>query len=228
MPDANGQMYLSDFRSELQARGFDGFSAADLNTLVNRGYLYIARKFPWYWKLDRQTLAYPSSGYFDVADTSTNFPGLKNIRSVILKNIPQSGQNQLLEAIDDEAYDTKYRIEFLNGTTGYSSVYYIEGTKLWVLPLLPSASQAQATVEVNYHKRPIPMASDLSVPVTPVDLDELILLAALVRCHKRANEPTLAAVAQAELEEAFDDLRDLEGDRLETLQERVLPDDSWA
>lgn len=228
MPDANGQMYLSDYRTELQARGFDGFSAADLNTLVNRGYLYIARKFPWYWKLSQQTLAYPSSGYFDVSDTSTNFLGLKNIRSIILKNVPQSGQNQLLEAIDDEAYDTKYRLDFLNGVTGYGEVYYIEGSKLWLLPLLPTSAQAIATVEVNYHKRPVPMSGDLSVPVTPIDLDELILLAALVRCHKRANEPTLASVAQMELEEAFDDLRDLEGDRLETLQERVSPDNTWA
>ena len=44
MPNAAGQMFLSDYVAELQAMGFDGYSPADLESYINRGYFYVARK----------------------------------------------------------------------------------------------------------------------------------------------------------------------------------------
>jgi hypothetical protein len=83
------------------------------------------------------------------------------------------------------------------------------------------------TIELRFNKRPVALTADGQVAVTPVDYDELIVTAALVRAHKRANEINLAMVAQADLDEAFDDMKDLEATRAQDLQERVVPDDGW-
>jgi hypothetical protein len=48
-----------------------------------------------------------------------------------------------------------------------------------------------------------------------------------VRAHTRSNEISLAQLARLDVEEAFDDMRDLEEDRMEEEMTRVLPDDSW-
>jgi hypothetical protein len=60
-----------------------------------------------------------------------------------------------------------------------------------------------------------------------VDYDELILLAALSRAHKRANEINLAMIVEQDLQEAFGDMLDLEGTRMQDQQERVTPDNGW-
>ena len=226
MPDANGQMFLSDFRAELQARGFDGFNAADLNSMINRGYFYVARKFPWYWKQATASIPYPASGSISVADTSVDFPGLKNVRAVYLEGVPNAQSKVRLTPLDDkEAFDRVYA-EVDRGVTGTPNSYWIDENKLYALPKLASAGSA--TLEIHYNKRPAALTADSSIAVTPVDLDEAILLAALARCHKRALETNLAMSVQMELEEFFDDLKDLEGDRADDLQERVQPDNQWA
>jgi hypothetical protein len=63
--------------------------------------------------------------------------------------------------------------------------------------------------------------------LTPVHLDEAIKLASRISAHTRANEPTLAAIAESDLEEIFDDMRDDEENIMEEQQERVKPDDTW-
>ena len=217
---------LSDFRSELLVRGFDGFSAADLNAMINRGYFYVARKFPWYWKQASFSFPYPASGSVSVADTNANVTGFKNMRAVYLVGVPNGNSKVRLTPLDStEAFDGKF-VELGRGVTGVPDSYFINQDQLYLLPKL--SSPGAATVEIHFNKRPAAMAADGAVPVTPVDLDEAILLAALDRCHKRALEPQFAAVVQMELEEFFDDMRDLEGDREEDLQERVRPDNSWA
>lgn len=226
MPDVNGQMFLSDFRTELKNRGFDGFADSELNTLINRGYFYVARKFPWYWREDDVTLAFPASSSLAVGDLSASTPGLKNVRAVFMKNIPSTGVITRLDALDeDEFYNTWWQ-EYESGVTGIPQKYFIDKQVMWLLPKV--GASYSGSLEIHYHKRPQALSSDSSISIMPVDLDEVILLAALVRCHKRSQEPGLATVAQIDLEEAFDDLRDLEGTRYEDLQERVRPDDTWA
>jgi hypothetical protein len=72
-----------------------------------------------------------------------------------------------------------------------------------------------------------PTANYTDVPITPPHLDEAIVSAAKVRCHKRANELTLATNERADLEEAFDDMRDDEAELVDEGVERVSPDDTW-
>jgi hypothetical protein len=225
MPDANGQMFLSDFRTELQARGFDGFNAADLNSMINRGYFYIARKFPWYWRQATASIPYPAAGFVSVADTSVDFPGFKNVRAVYLEGVTPQSKVRLIPLDDKDAFDRVFA-EVDRGVTGTPNSYWIDENKLYALPKLSPVGSAQ--LEIHYNKRPAAMTADSSIAVTPVDLDEGILLAALYRCHKRALETDLAMSAQMELMEFFDDLKDLEGDREDDLQERVRPDNQWA
>jgi hypothetical protein len=225
VPDANGQMFLSDFRAELQARGFDGFAAADLNSMINRGYFYVARKFPWYWKQATASIPYPAAGFINIADTSPDFPGLKNIRAVYLEGLTAQSKVRLTPLDDKDAFDRTFA-EVDRGVTGTPNSYWIDENKLYALPKLDSVGSA--TLEIHYNKRPAALTNDSSIAVTPVDLDEAILLAALYRCHKRALETDLAMGIQVELGEFFDDLKDLEGDRADDLQERVRPDNQWA
>jgi len=194
--------------------------------MINRGYFYIARKFPWYWRQQTTSIAYPAGGSISVADTSANFPGLKNIRAVFLIGVPTPTSKVRLTAIDEkDAFDQHFS-DIARGVTGTPSVYWVDENTLYALPKL--ASVGSATLEIHYNKRPVALTADSSIAVTPVDLDEAILMAALFRCHKRALEIPLAMAVQVELEELLDDMKDLEGDREDDLQERVLPDNQWA
>lgn len=228
MPDANGQFQLQDFREELNARGFDGYTPAQLNTLINRGYFYIARKFEWYWRQTTANVVIPSNGQIDVADTGT-LTGFKNIESVYVKDAPSAGKYSRIEAVNENEFRTKWwppANESPASTQDTPEVYYIDGKILHILPLL--TSPGVASVDLKYYRRPQALATDTAVSIMPVDLDEAILLAALVRCHKRANEFTNAAVATNDLDEMIDDLKDLEGTRMLDQQDRVIPDTSWA
>ena len=71
------------------------------------------------------------------------------------------------------------------------------------------------------------MVNPTDVPITPQHLDEAIMIAAIIRCHKRSNEPTLAQLAEQDLEEFFDDMRDDEEELMGEKQDRVKPDRTW-
>jgi hypothetical protein len=220
--DSNGQMQLVDFRNELINRGFDGFLPADLNQLVNRGYFFLARKVPWYWGVSNYSVAVPTTGQIPVNDVG-NVLGFKSMEAVYYKRTANSYER--LHPLTESEFRNSHLPNFQEGVKGEPSVYYIDGQTLWVLPAPTSAGTK--TVELRYNKRPTAMVADTDVPVTPVDYDELILLAALSRAHKRANEVSLAMVVEQDLQEAFGDMLDLEGTRMQDQQERVTPDDGW-
>jgi hypothetical protein len=222
MPDANGQMTLADFRQELKNRGFDGFSDQDLNQLINRGYFYVARKTQTYWDSKDFSAPVPADGKLSVLDTGA-INGFKSVEAVYIKN---GDKYERLDPIDDSLFRERYVPEYQRGASaGQPSVYYIDGNTLWLLPKMNSVGSA--TVELRYNSRPTPLTADGMVPITPVDYDEVIMLSGLIRAHKRANEMQMAIVVQADLDEAFDDIRDLEQTRMRDTQERVTPDNTW-
>lgn len=222
MPNAYGQMTLADFRTELINRGFDGFLPADLNALINRGYFYLARKVPWYWGVNDYSVAVPANGQISVSDVGTLL-GFKSVEAVYYKRA--ADQYQRLAPLSESDFRSNYLPQYQEGVKGEPSNYYIDGSTLWVLPA--PQTPGTKTIEIRYYKRPAAMVADSDVPVTPVDYDELILTAALVRAHKRANEISLAMAAQQDLEEAFGDMLDLENTRMQDQQERVTPDNQW-
>lgn len=227
MPDANGQKYAVDLVTELQSRGFDGFTPADLLEFVNRGYFHVARKSQWTWERtsDTFTLA-PGAAYV------TLWPGaggeLPNFRGIENLYVTTAGQRRKLEVLSDDDFFTKWLYKDLTAadSRGEPAGYYVYQNRLYILP----PPQGSRDFIANYHQRVTRLTANADatgLPITPIHLDEAILTAALIRCHQRANEPTLAAIAQGDLDEFFDDMRDDEENLMEEQPDRVKPDDTW-
>ena len=224
MPDANGKFYLSDYIAELKARGFDGFSDADLTTFVNRGYFHIARKAPWYWEetTDTFTIA-PGASSVDLWPAGGGeLPYFKTLDKLF---VTTAGHTARLKPMDDEEFFDHYLSQDLTSSSlrGEPTKYYVYNGKLYILRP-PNASR---DFRAHFHRRVAPLVNPTDQPLTPQHLDEAILTAAIIRCHKRSNEPTLAALAQADLEEFFDDMRDDEEMLMGEQQDRVRPDNTW-
>lgn len=224
MPDGNGRYYFSDYVAELQARGFDGFSPADLKTYINRGYFHIARKSRWYWEETTDTFTVsPGSAFVDL--WPTNAGELPNFRSLDKLYCTTPGSEGKLRVLSRDEFFEQWLPKDLTQATfrGEPRGYFVWQSKLYILP--PPATAR--TYIAHYHQRVSLLVSDTSQPITPVHLDEAIIDAALIRAHNRANESALAQLARADLDEVFDDMRDDEEELMDELQERVTPDDSW-
>lgn len=220
MPTPSGQYQLQDYLTELRARGFDGFSTADLTTYVNRGYSHVARKSQWYWEetTDTFTVA-PGSASVSLATELPNFRSLDRLY------VTTAGQERPLTPMSDQEFFDNWLSADLTATKnrGEPDSYYLWNNNLYIL----SPPQSSRTFIAYYHQRVTPLVNPTDSPITPQHLDEGILIAALIRCHKRANEIGLAQMAQADLEEFFDDMRDDEEMLMANQPERILPDDTW-
>lgn len=224
MPTGSGQYQLQDYIAELQARGFDGFTAADLTAFTNRGYFHVARKSQWYWQETTDAFSLtPGSTYVSLWPAVSG--ELPNFRSLDKLVITDANFTTVLKPLKDEDF-FKYLGKDLTLTAyrGEPTGYYVYQNRLYVLP---PPNRNPTTLLAYYHQRVSPLVSPTDVPITPQHLDEAILLAALVRCHKRANEPELANLAEADLEGFFDDMRDDEEELMGEQLDRVRPDNSW-
>jgi hypothetical protein len=224
MPNIDGKMFFSDYKSELRLRGFDGFSDSDLGILVNRGYFHVARRSQWYWS--------EATDYFTI-DVGQTFAALwpqiggelPNFRSLDkLYGTTTNMERQLFPLTKKEFFDRWLSQDLTKAAIrGEPTGYYIWQKALYVLP----PPKALRTFLGHYHQRVSFMSAPGDQPITPIHLDEAILEASLIRCHQRANEPTLAQYAEAALEEFFDDMRDDEQNLMEDQPDRVTPDNTW-
>lgn len=226
MPDANGQWYAADHVADLQTRGFDGFIPAVLLDMVNDGYFAIARKSQWYWERtsDAFTLN-PGSPFVTVGQGGTELPNFRGLEKLY---VTTAGQQRKLKPLSDDEFFEQWFYKDLTATQsrGEPSGYYIYGSKLYILPPPDGARDFVA----YYRQRVVKLTLNTDttgLPITPVHLDEAIKLASRIRAHQRANEPSLAQVAEGELEEIFDDMRDDEENLMEEQPDRVLPDNTW-
>jgi len=203
MPDSAGKLYFLDYKNELRARGFDGFADADLGQLVNRGYFHVARRSTWYWEqaIDNFSISPGSAG---VAIWPTG-PELANFRSLDKVYVTTAGQQKKLQVMDDDKFFTRYLSQDLTSAAqrGEPQYYFVYDEYLYILPPV----SATRTFVAYYHQRMVNMVQPNDQPITPLHLDEAIILASLIRCHKRSNEPQLAADVLADLEGFFDDMR---------------------
>jgi len=223
MPTASGQYQLQDYLAELKARGFDGFSDADLTTYVNRGYNHVARRSRWYWERTDNTFTLnPGTPYIDLSPLGP-FTNFRSLDRLVLET-PVNYRAKLRNLSDDEFFSQFLDLD-LTATVnqGIPQAYYIYRNRLYVLR---PPNQAM-TFRAFYTQRVTPLVNPTDVPITPQHLDEANMIGALIRCHKRANEPTLAAIAEQDLEEYFDDMRDDEEEMMEEAQDRILPDNQW-
>ena len=225
MPDSAGKFFLGDYINELVARGFDGFSSQDLINLVNRGYFKVARTHRWYWEETYDSF-HLEPGFFYVTLWPAVGGELPNFRSLDKLYCVTSEYSNRLNALDDDDFFTNYLPLDLTSTSAQSEPdsYYVYEGKLYVLPPPNSPRDYVA----HYHQRVSAMQNPASdQPLTPIHLDEAILLAALARCHERTQELSLAAAAKGNLEEAFDDMRDDEEFLMAEQATRVGRDDTW-
>ena len=218
MPTSSGQFQLQDYLAELQNRGFDGFTAADLTTYINRGYFHVASKSQWMWEQTTQALTIAPGASYALLSAITNFRSLDKLV------VTTAGQTRVLKPMTDERFYS-YLAKDLTLATYRSEPmgYYIYQNRLYVLP--PPATSRDFLA--YYHQRVNPLVLVTDVPLTPQHLDEAIILASLIRCHRRANEPTLAALVEQDLDEFFDNMRDDESELMEEYQDRVKPDNTW-
>lgn len=223
MPDANGQLFFEDFISELQARGFDGFSVADLGTFVNRAYFAVARKAKWEWEETTDTFTI-APGASSVNLWPTVGGELPNFRSLDRLYSTTAGHEKKMVILKRDRFFTDWLSLDLTAVARRAEPtnYYVYERKLYVIP--PPASSRDFIA--HYHQR-VSILTNGQVPLTPVYLDEAIVDAARVRAHTRSNEPAFAKLAREDLEEQFDDMRDDEEQRLAEEPTRTTPDTSW-
>jgi hypothetical protein len=223
MPTASGQYQLQDYISELQVRGFDGFSTNDLTTYINRGYFHVARRSQWMWEATTDALTMAPGQYsFPLwPAVGGELPFVRSIDKVV---VTTSGQERRLKALTDEQFYPYLGMNLTQSNVrGEPSSYYIWNQSLYILDP-PNASR---DFLVYYKRRMSPLVNPTDVPLTPQHMDEANLLAALIRCHRRANEPSLAALVEQDLEEFFDDARDDEEMMMAEQAERTSPDNTW-
>jgi hypothetical protein len=212
------RLTITDFRDELKARGFDGFSPTELDRYINFAYFDVARQCRWTWEkvVDNFTLAVGE--YFVDLSTITRF---KNLDTVVI-DTPEAKAVKL-EPVSDEEWKSDWLPFDLPGgmTSGTPNKYYITRNRLYVLPPVDSAG---LNFVVSYWQRMEEMSGTVATPITPEDLDEVILLGAEIRCHRRARQLTFAREAFVVWLRQIQDILSEENLQLDEEFERALPD----
>ena len=222
MPTASGKLQLQDYDAALVARGFDGFQPIERTQLINMGYRYIARKYPWAW--EEYSDAYTINPGDPPLTLSGATPlGADNVEGCYVLTNPY---RRKLEVMNQNAFERKWLPLDLTDPQNAQpcpSWYYVFNETLYFLA--PPQSSIQILV---YFKNYLPdMVQPTDVPATPAILDEVILDAALVRCHNRSHELQLAQQAQLRVNEAVMDMLQDDVWTMEEQQERVVPDNQW-
>jgi len=222
MPTASGQFQLNDYLAEMDNRGFDGFSVGDQTTYVNRGYFHVAKHSQWYWEQTSDAFTVDPGAYGpQLWPTGTELPRFRSLDKLV---VTTAGQTKRLKPLsDDEFYRTLSVDLTLPQYRGEPAGYYIFNQQLYILPP-PVQSRSFLAY---YHQRVVPLVNPTDVPITPQHLDEAIMMAALIRCHRRSSELTLAQNLENDLEAFFDDMRDDETMMMGEEVERTSPDNSW-
>ena len=221
MPDANGKLQLQDYDAALIARGFDGYQQSERYQMINFGYRYIARKFPWSWEETVQS--YPINPGTSTISVGGGVPlTIDNLRAIICTTDPYRGH---LQPEREDQFLQKWLPLDLTAVQnrGVSFKYFVYTGNIYLLP----PPQVAMTFQVYFRQFLPDMVNPTDEPVTPQLLDEVVMDAALVRCHRRAHELQLAQEAQMRVDEALQDMLADDVWKMEEQQDRVLPDNQW-
>jgi hypothetical protein len=214
-------MQLQDFDAALVARGFDGFQPFERAQMINLGYRYVARKYPYYWELANQTFVV-HAGDPPISIWSAGQLGADNVSGVYIVSDPYRAK---LQAMKQDTFERQWLSQDLTAAANRSTPnnYYVYNQMIYILP----PPQTTISVEVFFSQFLPDMVAATDAPVTPPIMDEVILDASLVRAHRRAHELELANDAQARVSEAITDILMHDVWIMAEQQERVVPDDQW-
>jgi len=222
VPTTSGKLQLQDYDQALIVRGFDGFQQSERYQMINFGYRDVANAMPYSWEESYQD--YPiAPGTFTISVASASPLTPSSIETVIITTDPY--RRKLEPESDDRRFKRKWLYQDLTSTAiqGSTAKYYVWQGQIYLLP----PPQFQTTYRVFFHQWLPDMVAITDVTALPQAFDEVILDAALVRCHRRAHELSLAGDAQARVDEAIYGMMQNDVWTMEELQERTLPDDQW-
>jgi len=182
---------LADFDTELSARGFDALDQSQRISYINFGYYEIARRSRWMWEQTTHdfTLA---AGAFSIA--TSDIPNFRTLRAVVGTT---GDRERKLDPMDDNDFLADWAALDLSASEhrGEPDSYTVWNNKVYVLP--PPSSSRDFTA--HYWQKVVALTLAAPDPITPVDLDEGILLAALIRCHHRVYEHERAGEMRREV-----------------------------
>lgn len=212
-------MTLDEFKAELRARGFDGFGDTDLTRYVNFAGRDIARLTRPMWEQQVWSVTL-SAGASTVA-----FTDLPQIKSVDRVYGTTTGYRRKLTALDENTFFQQWMPQDLTQASNRSEpyAYYVWHNEVWILP----PAQNDRGFDIHGRAKWTDLAVGTDLPVTPVELDEMILLATLVRCHSRSQEPDRAMDSMAQLQALIDTVADIDDTTMYEEPERTEPDRSW-
>lgn len=212
-------MTLDDFKAELRARGFDGFEDADLTRYINFSGRDIARltRPMWEQQVWSQSL---DPGTYSIAFSA--LPGVKSIDRVY---VTTEGYRKRLVPLDEPSFFRNWAPLDLTAATsqGEPAMYFVWRNMVSVLP--PPSSHRSFDVHGRAKWTDLVLGGDL--PVMPAELDEMVLMATLVRCHTRSQEPDRAMDSVAQLQALIDTVADIDDTTMFEEPERTEPDNSW-
>ena len=216
-------MTLGDVDSELVDRGFDGLAPATRYRIINRGYKHVANKYPWLWELTVGAITVnPGEFSKSVAPASVDIPRFRNVDHVYVTTA--NLRNKLKPCPDQEFFEKWLELDLTAANNrSEPSKYYIYNSLLYIL----APPQTARTFDVHYHQRVVDLVNPSDTFITPANLDEAIVASTLVRAHTRVHEISLAQLANADLQEAFDEMRMDDDDEMGEEQDRVIPDTGW-
>jgi len=222
MPTPTGKLQLQDYDAALIARGFDAFQQSERYQMINFGYRDVANAMPYSWEESYQDFAI-APGTFSIAVASASPLTPSSIETIVITTDPY--RRVLIPETDDQRFKRKWLYQDLTATAirGQTAKYYVWQSTIYLLP----PPQLQTTYRVFFHQWLPDMVGITDVTALPQAFDEVILDAALVRCHRRAHELSLAADAQGRVNSAIDGMLQNDVWVMEELQERTLPDDQW-
>jgi hypothetical protein len=212
-------MTLDDFKAELRARGFDGFEDADLTKYINFAGRDIARLTRPMWEQQVWDIVL-TPGQFSVPFTS-----LDSIKSVDRVYCTTLNFRKKLTPLDESTFFQQWVPLDLAESTRRSEpyAYYVWRSEVWFLP----PPQSDRGFDIHGRAKWTDFVAGTDTPVTPTELDELILMGTLMRCHTRAQEPDRAMDAMAQLQALMDTVADIDDTTMFEEPERTEPDRSW-
>jgi hypothetical protein len=215
-------MQLQDYDLALVARGFDGYQPAERTQMINHGYRYIARKYPWAWEEYSKAFTI-NPGDPPIALSGATPLGADNVEAIFVTTDPY---RRKLRVMQENVFEQRWQPLDLTAAKNRAACpdwYYVFNEQIYIL------APAQGVIAVLiYFKNYMPdMVAATDTPATPAILDEVILDAALVRAHRRAHELELANEAQIRVNEAIMDMLQDDVWTMEEQQERVVPDAQW-
>lgn len=200
-----GALTRTDFRLELKSRGFSGFTDDALNRYINWGLFEIARKAPWTWEKAEVTIAIDPGEHINILGHESVVTELKLIRSINQLYLVTPGFESKMKILDDrEFFEHWLRLPLATdaGLRATPHFYRLWARKLYTLPPADTAHTIRAHVTNRF---PV-MDDETDKTPMPEDYDEAVLLAAEVRCHRRANQYQHAQNARFELTMLFGEL----------------------